>query len=100
MTISGKSSNIVTGASNGIGSAVSKIGGTRLSGVWTNKKLREGCISLSSSTSDQASKFNTKWNKNLFVPIKCDITKPETFDSILNTIVSESSGNKLFGHSK
>jgi hypothetical protein len=55
---------------------------------------------FSSSTSDQPSKFNTKWNKNLFVPIKCDITKPETFDSILNTIVSESSGNKLFGHSK
>ena len=53
-----------------------------------------------SSTSDQPSKFNTKWNENLFVPIKCDITKPETFDSILNTIVSESSGNKLFGHSK
>lgn len=96
MTLSRKRSIIVTGASSGIGSAASiklvELGYQ----VFGLARSYDKLVSLFSA-SDRLPKINTKSDENLFVPIECDITKPETFDSILNTIVSEATGNNVFG---
>ena len=97
MTLSRKRSIIVTGASSGIGSAASiklvELGYQ----VFGLARSYDKLVSLFSSASDRLPKINTKRDENLFVPIECDITKPETFDNILNTIVSEATGNNVFG---
>ena len=97
MTLSRKKSIIVTGASSGIGSAASiklvELGYQ----VFGLARSYDKLVSLFSSASDRQPKINTKRDENLFVPIECDITKPETFDNILNTIVSEATGNNVFG---
>jgi short-subunit dehydrogenase len=98
MTLSGKSSIIVTGASSGIGRAASIKLVERGYQVFGLARSFDKLSSLfPSSASDQPPKFHAKRIENLFVPIKCDITKPETFDNILDTIVSKSTGNKLLG---
>jgi hypothetical protein len=50
---------------------------------------------LTPSSPDRAPKVTTKRNGDLYVPIECDITKSETFDNILDAIVSKATGNTI-----
>ena len=97
MTLARRRSIIVTGASSGIGSAASiklvELGYQ----VFGLARRYDKLVSLFSSASDRLPKINTKMDEGLFIPIECDITKPETFDNILNTIVSEATGNNVYG---
>ena len=36
-------------------------------------------------------------SKDLFIPIEFDITNPETFDDILNSIISKTKENTIYG---
>ena len=88
----GKRSIIVTGASSGIGNAASiKLVelGYQVFG------LARSYDKLAPSAPDRPPKVTTKGNGNLYVPIECDITKSETFDNILNAIVSKATGNTI-----
>jgi hypothetical protein len=49
---------------------------------------------LAPSAPDRPPKVTTKGNGNLYVPIECDITK-ETFNNILNAIVSKATGDTM-----
>lgn len=39
----------------------------------------------------------SKENKDRLVPIECDITKPETFNNIIDTIILKATGNLVYG---
>jgi short-subunit dehydrogenase len=96
----GKGSIIVTGASSGIGNATSiKLVelGYQVFGLARSYDKLLTLSSSSSSASERPPKITTKRDENLFIPIECDITKPETFDNILNTIVSKAIGNTVYG---
>jgi hypothetical protein len=57
--------------------------------------LARGYAMLAPSAPDRPTKATTKGNGNFYVPIECDITKSETFDNILNSIVSKATGNTI-----
>jgi NADP-dependent 3-hydroxy acid dehydrogenase YdfG len=88
----GKRSIIVAGASGGIGNAAS----TKLVELgYQVFGLARSYDKLAPSAPDRPPKVTTKGNGNLYVPIECDITKSETFDNILNAIVSKATGNTI-----
>jgi short-subunit dehydrogenase len=87
-----RKSIIVTGASSGIGKAtVIKLveSGYQVFGL-----ARRYDKLLSVVPPELLSKEK---NQELYVPIKFDITTPETFNDVLNTIFSKSTGNTIYG---
>lgn len=83
---------IVTGASSGIGKAtVIKLveSGYQVFGL-----ARRYDKLLSIVPTELLSKEK---NQELYVPIKFDITTPETFNDVLHTIFSKSTGNTIYG---
>ncbi len=85
---------IVTGASSGIGQAISMklvVLGYQVFGLARSYDKLVNLFSFPDS--DKLSKEV----KDRFIPIECDITQPETFDSIINTVVSKATGNKVYG---
>ena len=88
-----RKSVIVTGASSGIGKAtVIKLieSGYQVFGL---ARRYDKLVTLFSSES--ISKENKK--EDLYIPIEFDITKPETFNDILGTILSRASENTVYG---
>jgi short-subunit dehydrogenase len=87
-----RKSIIVTGASSGIGKAtVIKL---VQSGYQVFGLARRYDKLLSIVPHELLSKGK---NQEIYVPIKFDITLPETFNDVLNTIFSKSTGNTIYG---
>jgi short-subunit dehydrogenase len=91
---------IVTGASSGIGKAISiklvELGYQ----VFGLARSYDKLVTLFSySADDRPSKVNAKAKENEahFVPIECDITEPKTFDNIIDKIISKATGNMVYG---
>jgi short-subunit dehydrogenase len=88
-----RKSVIVTGASSGIGKATAiKLiqCGYQVFGL---ARRYDKLVTLFSSES--ASKENKK--EDLYIPIEFDITKPETFNDILDIIISTANENTVYG---
>ena len=83
-----RKSVIVTGASSGIGK-------------YTVLKLAESgyqVFGLARSYDKLANILSSgKLSKDLYIPIEFDITNPETFDDILNDIISKTKENTIYG---
>jgi short-subunit dehydrogenase len=83
-----RKSVIVTGASSGIGK-------------YTVLKLAEygyQVFGLARSYDKLANILSSgKLSKDLYIPIEFDITNPETFDDILNDIISKTKENTIYG---
>ncbi len=83
-----RKSVIVTGASSGIGK-------------YTVLKLAEygyQVFGLARSYDKLANILSSgKLSKDLYIPIEFDITNPETFDDILNNIISKTKENIIYG---
>jgi short-subunit dehydrogenase len=83
-----RKSVIVTGASSGIGK-------------YTVLKLAESgyqVFGLARSYDKLANILSSgKLSKDLYIPIEFDITNPETFDDILNDIISKTKQNTIYG---
>jgi len=87
-----RKSIIVTGASSGIGKAtVLKLleSGHRVFGL-----ARRYDKLVVAALSPELSKEN---KKDHYIPIEFDITKPETFNDVLNNIISQTKGDTIYG---
>ena len=83
-----RKSIIVTGASSGIGK-------------YTVLKLTESgyqVFGLARRYDKLSNIFSSeRLSKDLYIPIEFDITNPQTFDDILNNIISKSKENTIYG---
>jgi short-subunit dehydrogenase len=87
-----RKSIIVTGASSGIGRAtVIKLVESGYQVFGLARSYEKLVVVLSP---ELLSKEN---REDLYVPIEFDITKPKTFDDVLNNIISKAKGNTIYG---
>jgi len=87
-----RKSIIVTGASSGIGRAtVIKLVESGYQVFGLARSYEKLVVVLSPELLSRENR------KDLYVPIEFDITKPKTFDDVLNNIISRAKGNTIYG---
>jgi len=87
-----RKSIIVTGASSGIRRAtVIKLVESGYQVFGLARSYEKLVVALSPESPSKENK------KDLYVPIEFDITKPKTFDDVLNNIISKAKGNTIHG---
>ncbi|MGB6627775.1 MAG: SDR family NAD(P)-dependent oxidoreductase [Nitrososphaeraceae archaeon] len=87
-----RKSIIVTGASSGIGRAtVIKLVESGYQVFGLARSYEKLVVALSPESPSKENK------KDLYVPIEFDITKPKTFDDVLNNIIFKAKGNTIYG---
>jgi len=87
-----RKSIIVTGASSGIGRAtVIKLVESGYQVFGLARSYEKLVVALSPELLSRENK------KDLYIPIEFDITKPKSFDDVLNNIISKAKGNTIYG---